>query len=454
MLLKEKQRITGQIGGGTYTVVKKLGEGGQGAVYLVRSLLPTKGSYSTTHLDENYAVKWYNDEQSTDAQYKTISDLIMRGAPKQAGGERFVWPKDIVKADGINGFGYLMRLIDMKQFAEIGEIWARKKPDLRMRERCVASYRIAQSYAALHLSGYCYRDISRGNVILRPSDGEVLICDNDNVGVNNEGVAQVKGTIEYMAPEVILGQKQPSAQSDLHSLAVLLFQIWIKHHPFHGMQEYSVRCWDLPAKKLVYGDNAVFIFDPHNTSNRLPDDPDYDTPRRAWQHCPDPLRQLFIKAFAKGSKNPSERVGVVEWQRAFLELRDNILLCPHDNAEILCMPSDTKPPICWYCKRTLQKPVHLMLTRAAGNSSCVLMPDGYIYASAVNAHTADVDKPYAQVVRHPTQPGVWGLKNLSDEPWQFAHTDGSTHDVPAGRSAPIVSGGVIQFGGGKTGTFK
>ena len=55
----------------------------------------------------------------------------------------------------------------------------------------------------LHLNGYCYRDISSGNMV-DPDTGDVLICDNDNVGINRQSDSQVDGTYEFMAPEVII----------------------------------------------------------------------------------------------------------------------------------------------------------------------------------------------------------------------------------------------------------
>ena len=52
----------------------------------------------------------------------------------------------------------------------------------------------------------------------------------------------------------------------------------------------------------------------------------------------------------------------------------------------------------------------------------------------------------AEVVRHPTDPNLWGLKNLSDDKWVVTLPNGSLRDVETGRSAPLVTGTKINFG--------
>ncbi len=197
-----------------------------------------------------------------------------------------------------------MTRIDTQRFAELGEVWAHLKPVPGLAALSEISYQLANSYRALHLSGHCYRDISAGNLMFDPKTGDVLICDNDNVGVNRQSRCQVWGTMEYMAPELIRGESDPSTETDLHALAVLLFYVWVWHHPFHGEMEYQYHCWDIPSKKQVYGITPVFVFDPDNPANRLPEDPDYAVARKRWELCPPELKAMFIRAFTEGLTKP------------------------------------------------------------------------------------------------------------------------------------------------------
>ena len=42
-----------------------------------------------------------------------------------------------------------------------------------------------QGYRNLHIAGAKYQDISFGNLFFNPDNGDVLICDNDNVSYGN-----------------------------------------------------------------------------------------------------------------------------------------------------------------------------------------------------------------------------------------------------------------------------
>ncbi|HUK92851.1 MAG TPA: serine/threonine-protein kinase, partial [Methanomicrobiales archaeon] len=269
MPLEAGQKVRAEMARITLTVKKKLGEGTQGEVYLV------DGPHGPQ------ALKWYKPAQATLDQMAAVRALVQAGPPRGAAGARFIWPLDLVTAQGVPQFGYLMCLIDTSRFAELGEVQAHLKPVPGFRALTRISYQLANSYRALHLSGLCYRDISDGNLMFDPVAGEILICDNDNVGVNRQSRSQVWGTMEYMAPEIIRGEADPSTETDLHSLAVLLFNLWCWHHPFHGRMEYELRVWDIPAKRKVYG-NPVFIFDPADAGNRPPRDPDYETVVTRW----------------------------------------------------------------------------------------------------------------------------------------------------------------------------
>ncbi|HSQ94426.1 MAG TPA: protein kinase, partial [Methanoregula sp.] len=136
------QRVRGEISGTELEVIKKLGEGTQGEVYLVESP------------DGYQAVKWYKHGQATPEQRAAILYLVRTGPPFGAAGKRFIWPRDLVTRSGSTQFGYLMDRIDTRRFAELGECWAHIKPVPNFSALCEISYQLANSYRALHLSGH------------------------------------------------------------------------------------------------------------------------------------------------------------------------------------------------------------------------------------------------------------------------------------------------------------
>ena len=182
---------------------------------------------------------------------------------------------------------------------------------------------------------------------------------------------QVWGTMEYMAPELIREESDPSTETDLHALAVLLFYVWVWHHPFHGEMEYRYHCWDIPAKKQVYGISPVFVFDPDNPKNRLPKDPDYAIASERWELCPPELKAMFIRAFTDGLNNPGRRVTEGEWQTLFLSLKDRLVPCPHCHAENF---TDAACPhiSCWHCHHGIPPPPFFLIRRPGGNSCLAL----------------------------------------------------------------------------------
>lgn len=67
-----------------------------------------------------------------------------------------------------------------------------------------AAMKICEGFRMLHLKGYSYQDLNDGNFFIRPSDGDVLICDNDNVMPQGQK-SGIMGKARYMAPEIVAG---------------------------------------------------------------------------------------------------------------------------------------------------------------------------------------------------------------------------------------------------------
>lgn len=436
--LEKGKVLTTELYGWDLRVEKKLAEGGQGAVYLVDTP------------EGKRALKWYSTTQATQNQRKTIAELCNKGAPKTpaSAGKRFVWPIDLaIDPDDNTSFGYVMNLIDTNLFAELGEIQGKKKPQPSLSNLCKICFLACQSYRALHLAGFCYRDISSGNLLFNPTDGSILICDNDNIGVDGSVDTQVLGTIEYMAPEIVLGKGLPCTDTDLHSLAVLFFQLWMWHHPMHGKMEYDIRSWDLPAKKRIYGKEPIFIFDPSDKRNAPPDDPDYHTVKKRWEICPPSLRTLFIRTFTEGLRNPKKRVTEGEWAKTFLQFSENTVNCLKCNAENFW---DEKEPnrVCWHCSSPLPNYPKVELKGPYG-SFCLLLKPNFTLKNYHFAAPADIELDnlvkWGELRQKPDNPSIWGIQNLSHDTWKARFPNGKEHEIPNGVSVPLRHGTEIEL---------
>ena len=189
--------------GDEITVKSKLGEGGQGAVYKV------------LYKNQEYALKWYlptylkNLKPNHKKFYKNLEQNVLSGSPSNA----FLWQKAIaITGKHSNGFGYIMDLrpanfSEFTKFIKAREHFSSTEAVIR------AAINVVEAFQALHRKGLSYQDLSPGNFFIDKTNGDVLICDNDNVAPYGENLG-VGGTPGYMATEVILGKEKPSTNTD------------------------------------------------------------------------------------------------------------------------------------------------------------------------------------------------------------------------------------------------
>ena len=412
-------------------VEQYLGGGGQGEVYRARI-----GGKAV-------ALKWYFPHYLTqDQRLRERLLMAISGGPPS---DRFLWPFALAFSPDTPAFGYVMPLRE-ERFKGIVDLMKRRA-EPSFRALATAGFELAHNYLQLHSKGLCYRDISFGNVFFDPSNGEVRICDNDNVDVNGrEG--SIFGTPRFTAPELVRGEAAPSTQTDLFSLAVLLFYMFVIHHPLEGANELKIHSFDLPAMRRLFGTHPVFIFDPSNDSNR-PVAGFHDNAIEFWPVYPEFFRHLFVRSFTTGLHDPQHgRVRETEWRSAMVRLRDSLIYCPNCGAENFydadaLRATGGRSPACWSCKLTVQLPFRMRI----GKHVVMLNSDTRLYS-----HHLDEEKGYdfstalAEVTRHPKDPSLWGLKNLSAKKWVRVTPEGGAKDIEPGQSVTLANGVKIHFG--------
>jgi hypothetical protein len=68
-----------------------------------------------------------------------------------------------------------------------------------------ACLNIIIAFRDLHRAGRSYQDLNDGGFVIRLSDGDVMICDCDNVAPDGVSLG-IAGKPGYMAPEIVAGR--------------------------------------------------------------------------------------------------------------------------------------------------------------------------------------------------------------------------------------------------------
>ncbi len=411
--------------GTVVSVGARLGEGAQGVVHEA-----TLGGFPC-------AVKWYRAVPRPVELRRSIAALAERGRPHRA----FIWPIDVVVSDDQPGFGYVMPRLE-PGFISFAQLLGRTEQS-PFRAMITIGRHLVEAFEALHATGLCYRDISFGNLWVDPERGEVAIIDNDNVGLDG-GDVFVWGTLRFMAPEVVRRDGYPSSVTDLYSLAVFLFYLFVHGHPLEGIRTEATFSWasaqresDNELAVRYFGTEPVFVFDPRNDTNRpLPGDP----MRTWWPIYPLFFRAVFEEAFTTGLLDATGTARVSEgvWRRALLRLGDCVAACTC-KASVFYDPGEP-PAACWNCGNLPPKPPVLELP---GGS--VVLSEG----ATITGHHLRRDRDYGTVVAvveaHPASPGQVVLRNVGTRAWTMRPDGESAKTVEPGRRL-AVRAMTIDFG--------
>lgn len=396
----------------------------------------------------SYAAKWYKSASSSGNQYQQIQELVKRGAPRlDDSGIHFIWPIECLTFAGSEGFGYLMPLIDTRRFFAPNQIISERAKQPKLPVLCLISQRLAAALDTLHANGLAYCDINQGNIMLDPVQGEIVVCDNDNVVVNNADTP-IKGVWEFMAPEVALGQAKPNVESDLYSAAVLLYYLWIWEHPMEGKLTLQQYCWDIPNKKKHFAESPLFMFHPSNPANSARDVPELKLHVERWiRLCPPRLKAMFTETFVKGVHEPARRKHLTDWRRVFLELEANAPTCACGAVNL--WDEKSKPLMCWKCQREIPLRLYLSVRHSHSGDSLLLAYPGAL----LRRHHLDVahfgteyTEPVGRVEAHPQAPGHVILRNLSGTAWGYTAPDGNLLQLEPHQARALMPGVELTIG--------
>jgi serine/threonine protein kinase len=204
-----------------YRIVKPLGSGGMGMVYLAED----------TKLQRNVALKVMRPELAAEPLH---GQRFVREARRAAmiENDHIV---TIYQVDEENGVPFLaMQLLQGESMEE----WLQRGQRPTPAEAARLGYETALGLAAAHSRGLIHRDIKPANLWLESPRRRVKILDfglarltAGDVNLTSTGVTV--GTPSYMAPEQARGEAV-DGRADLFSLGVVLFRLCTGRLPFRG----------------------------------------------------------------------------------------------------------------------------------------------------------------------------------------------------------------------------
>jgi hypothetical protein len=110
--------------------------------------------------------------------------------------------------------------------------------------RVAAALHYAHSFKDGEIRGVVHRDVTPGNILVSV-EGVVKLADFGLARVRTHGTAsltvesEVKGTLPYLAPELMVGGKA-SERSDLYGLGAVLYELAVGEPPFSGANSYEL----------------------------------------------------------------------------------------------------------------------------------------------------------------------------------------------------------------------
>ncbi|HNW59827.1 MAG TPA: protein kinase [bacterium] len=207
-----------------YRILRKLGEGGMGTVYLAED----------TMLERQVAIKILNPNLTEDPQF------VERFRSEAKVQSRLVHPHiaslhTFFIEEGC--YCIVMEYAEGKTLKTMIENLLGRMPE----ERALRIFdQILQAVGYAHSKGIVHRDLKPSNIIV-DADDRVKVMDFGIAKIIGEkGMTRTGakiGTLYYMSPEQVRAQKDIDQRSDIYSLAIILYEMLTKQLPFNADTE-------------------------------------------------------------------------------------------------------------------------------------------------------------------------------------------------------------------------
>ena len=255
------------------------------------------------------------------------------------------WPTSLLFGTVGTAVGFLMPMMDRQRHREVFKLYqpqdrAREAPGFTWLNLLKAAENIASVVQAIHAFGYVVGDINESNFFVSEQT-YVTLVDCDSMQVPDSGTIYhcTVGKADFTPPELQgrdFSSVNRTPEHDHFGLAVLVFLLLMEGvHPYSGVWKGS-------------GDPGIEErirrgLSPYGGSSKISPMP----AALPFQNLPHSTRELFVRAFGRGHKNPAARPSSREWAVELRRLSQNLKTC-RKNAKHL-YPAQLRN--CMWCER-------------------------------------------------------------------------------------------------------
>jgi serine/threonine-protein kinase len=217
----------GQTLAGRYRLVRLIGEGGMGAVWEARHLMT----------DKAVAIKLLKSHDGDTARFLREARIVA-----QLSHRNVVQVFDLWESDGDGPLFMVMELLAGESLgARLGRVGR-----LSIDETVAVTMPIASGLRAAHAQGVVHRDLKPDNVFLATgAPGEPVEVKVVDFGIAKPTAPEaqataitetgtVMGTVFYMSPEQVFGQRDVDGRTDVWALGVVIYECITGERPFVG----------------------------------------------------------------------------------------------------------------------------------------------------------------------------------------------------------------------------
>jgi serine/threonine protein kinase len=212
---------------GKYRVLRELGRGATGAVYLAEDSFNTR----------SVAIKVMFPEVLKDAQDGAMYRSMFLNEASLAG--KIMHPHIVAIYDAVvaEGMSYIVM-----EYVEGGTLEKYCKPDSLLDPQMVAEiiFKCVRALAFANTQGLIHRDVKPGNILYK-SGSDIKLADFGAAlnRVSDKTQVAAVGSPLYMAPEILTGTKA-TVQSDIYALGMVMYMLLAGRAPFEASNPASL----------------------------------------------------------------------------------------------------------------------------------------------------------------------------------------------------------------------